>query len=119
MRSILAALLLTFLLAGCGAAPDTGDDDSGELTFATVDSYPVTIEGQAVFDVSEGDNEFGEYADANFGDVKVDGKTYMLYATGPVAQAGGLPLEGGRARITLSGKSEFDGYHEVSRIERL
>ena len=124
MRHRFATLLLCSLLASCSAAPsdDAADDaaDDALPEVATIATFPATLEGQVVFDVIEGDSEFGEYGDANFGDLQVDGKIYLLYAPGPVAQAGGLPLEGGRARVTLAGASpEFDGFHVVSRIEKL
>jgi hypothetical protein len=118
MRLIFSALLLCSLLAGCGSATDADDDSDYGNDIATLDTFPVTLEGDLSFGVSEGDNEFGDYADANFGDLVVDGKTYIVYASGPVAQAGGVPYEGGKARVTISGPSEFADTYNISRIEK-
>lgn len=122
MRSTLAALLMCALLAACGAGPDadagTDADSDGEL--ATLSSFPVTLEGELMLDVIEGDADFGAYSDFNFGDLKADGKVYLVHAAGPVAQSGGLAPEGGRARVTISGiHAEYGGFptYEISRIE--
>jgi hypothetical protein len=117
---MLSALLLSLLLAACGE-DGAGPGGGGPEPAATLDTFPVTLEGHLTLDVSEGDEDFGAYSDWNFGELTVGEVSYLVSADGPVAQAGGLPPEGGRARVTISGMSDEYGAETyiVSRIETL
>ncbi len=116
-KNILLALSFLLLLA-CGKnEPGATSAASDKL----LNSLPATVEGVLVLDVSEGDGEFGDYTDFNFGTLTIGTEDVLVEASGEVVRNLKLPDDGGRVRVTISSKSG-EGYmtmYKISSVQRL
>lgn len=103
MKSKLVVLLSLFLLlAACGGSDPASTEPSA--AGAALASLPATVEGTVIFDVIEGDDEFGDYANWNFGTLTLGEDEVLVEADGEVLRSLKIPDEGGRVRATVSSR---------------
>jgi hypothetical protein len=110
-------MLVSLSLAACGSG---GSSDSG-LSGVLTESLPATVEGTLMVDISEGDDEFGAYANFNFGNLVTGDKDLLVEVEGSLLGPIDLPEDGARVRATLgsqSGDAEFPTY-KITALERL
>lgn len=100
MKRLLIAIVLCVLVAGCGRS--ASDTTSSPTAVAGLESLPATVEGEVLFDVIEGDDEFGDYGNWNFGTLKIGSEEVLVEADGEVLQDLKIPEEGGRVVATIS-----------------
>lgn len=120
MRSCMVVVLAA-LAAGCGGSVSPPQPGSTSASASVLASLPATVEGSVVFDVIEGDGEFGDYADWNFGTLTLDGEDIVVEADGAVLQSLQLPESGGRVRATISSVKTESGVpmYRITSIEAL
>jgi hypothetical protein len=116
---ILAVLLASSILIGCGSA-ETDSSDSGAAS-VSLESLPATLEGDLVIDVAEGDVEEDGTSEYNAATLTVNGEEILVEVSGSILQSAGLSEAGGKVRATLSSKTEEYGVtvYVVSSLERL
>lgn len=116
---ILGIALAGLLLTACGSeapSPASGTSKSA------VASLPVTLEGDLVADVGEGDEDVGGNAEFNFGDLTVDGEQIPIQVSGSVLMSAGFSGQlKGNVRATISGKTDEFGptVYTITKLQRL
>ncbi len=115
------ALLAAFALSTLGCGGSGSGATSARETPSVLATLPVTVEGTVSFDVIEGDEEFGDYGDWNFGSLMLDGKEVLVHADGPVLRNLKIPATGGKVRATLSSMKNESGVpmYTITSIEAL
>ena len=110
-------LSIALLVSACGGSGPASQTSAGSV----VATLPATVEGDVIFDVIEGDDEFGDYGNWNFGTLTVESEEILVEADGPVLKNLKLPEEGGRVRATISSvKQEAgDSLYKTTSIQSL
>ena len=116
---IFSIVLASFLLAACGSK---SPESSTPTSTSAVAALPVTLEGNLVADVGEGDGDKGGNSEYNFGDLTVNGEQIPIQVSGSVLQSAGFSGEAsGKVRATISGKTDEFGptVYTISALQRL
>ena len=125
-KTLLAVCFLAFATA-CGSQDDAATAGDGASVGGAVDvmqsleTLPVTLEGELSAAVSEGDvDEDSGASEFNFAALVVDGVGFGVEVDGAVLTAAGIPAEYEQVRVraTLGSKSEH-GNFVVTRLEKL
>ena len=118
--SALSLAVASLMLAACGAG-DPASTTSGS-SISAVASLPVTLEGELVADIAEGDVDGEGTSEFNFGSLTVNGEEIPVQVSGSVMQSAGLTGESsGKVRATISSKTDEYGstIYTVSALQRL
>lgn len=100
MKNFLLALFLCGLVSGCGQSdPEIASNSAAAASLANL---PATVEGEVLFDVIEGDDEFGDYGNWNFGTLTIGTEEFLVEADGEVLRDLKIPEAGGRVVATIS-----------------
>lgn len=82
----------------------------------------MTLEGDLIADVGEGDEDVGGNSEFNFGDLTVDGEQIPIQVSGSVLMSAGFSGQPeGKVRATISGKTDEFGptVYTITELQRL
>ena len=116
---IFSFALASLLLAACGSK---SSESTTPASASAVTTLPVTLEGDLVADVGEGDGDQGGNSEYNFGDLTVNGEKIPIQVSGSVLQSAGFSGEtSAKVRATINAKTNEFGptVYTISALQRL